>query len=365
MYQRGFATAAAAAGNNRILGCGSNVVDRFFRVKGLPKPGEKGYFADPMSITDASVVGGVTLNHLSWASQLSVPTGGMFLQGNDAAGKMIRADMEKLGVSTELVQVDDSYTTAESYVILALDGERSIIMASGATSLISSDVVRNHFSESIGQCRILSTEISQVPMSGVIECLRAAKEGTPILTVLDVDVQPSVAVEEALLGTLAELTECVMMADVLKPAKHAAQELLAHLDPSLRTDAYDMTSEDLTARLRDLTNSKLVALTSGSEGCVMATESELLTVPPFQIDAVTDATGAGDAFLGGLLAGLYHENGVPQTADGLHKLGELANATGAACCQVLGALPDNNGRSHVRGFMEQTNNPFLAKLSDA
>lgn len=28
----------------------------------------------------------------------------MFLQGNDAAGKMIRADMEKLGVSTELVQ---------------------------------------------------------------------------------------------------------------------------------------------------------------------------------------------------------------------------------------------------------------------
>ena len=27
----------------------------------------------------------------------------MFLQGNDPAGKMIRADMEKLGVSTDLV----------------------------------------------------------------------------------------------------------------------------------------------------------------------------------------------------------------------------------------------------------------------
>ena len=260
--------------------------------------------------------------------------------------------------------MDDSYTTAESYVILDLHGERSIIMASGATSLINNEIVKAHFSEAISECRILSTEISQVPMSGVIECLRAAKEGTPILTVLDVDVQPSVAVEEALLGTLDELTECVMMADVLKPAKHAAQELLAHLDPSLREDAYNMTSEDLALRLREVTGSKLVALTSGSEGCVMATETELLTVPPFHLDAVTDATGAGDAFLGGLLAGLYHENGVPETTDGLQKLGELANATGAACCQVLGALPDSNGRAHVRGFMEQTSNPFLAKLSD-
>jgi len=31
----------------------------------------------------------------------------MFLQGNDPAGKMIRADMEKLGVNTDLVFVDD------------------------------------------------------------------------------------------------------------------------------------------------------------------------------------------------------------------------------------------------------------------
>ena len=37
--------------------------------------------------------------------------------------------------------VDDGYTTAESYVMLQLDGERSIIMASGATSLIDNKVM--------------------------------------------------------------------------------------------------------------------------------------------------------------------------------------------------------------------------------
>jgi sugar/nucleoside kinase (ribokinase family) len=68
----------------------------------LPKPGEKGFFADNMKILDTSVVGGVTLNHLAWAAQLSVPVGGMFLQGNDAAGKMIRDAMAKLGVSVDV-----------------------------------------------------------------------------------------------------------------------------------------------------------------------------------------------------------------------------------------------------------------------
>jgi sugar/nucleoside kinase (ribokinase family) len=261
------------------------------------------------------------------------------------------------------VQVDKAYTTAESYVILAADGERSIIMATGATSLITDEVVRKHFSESVGQCRILSTEISQVPLSGVIELLRAAKAGTPILSVLDVDVQPSVAVEQALLGSLNEVTECVMLADVLKPAKHAAQELLAHLDPSVRTAAFDMSSQDLTARLRDLTGSQLVALTNGAEGCVLATEDTLLVVPPFQLDRVIDATGAGDAFLGGLLAGLYHENGVPTEEAELYSLGELANATGAANCQVLGALPDGESTDHVRGYLQVTENKFLEKLS--
>ena len=53
------------------------------------------------------VVGWVTLNHLSWANLLGVPTAGMFLQGNDPSGIKIRADMEKMGISTEHVHVSD------------------------------------------------------------------------------------------------------------------------------------------------------------------------------------------------------------------------------------------------------------------
>merc|ERR1712159_320414 len=53
--------------NNRlVLGCGSNVVDYFFKVKSVPNSGEKGYFKSPTQILERTVVGGVTLNHLAW-----------------------------------------------------------------------------------------------------------------------------------------------------------------------------------------------------------------------------------------------------------------------------------------------------------
>ena len=43
--------------------------------------------------------------------------------------------------------VDETYTTAESYVFVQEDGERSIIMASGATSMINGETGIKNFRE--------------------------------------------------------------------------------------------------------------------------------------------------------------------------------------------------------------------------
>lgn len=55
------ATRAVAASSSvkpgLVLGCGSNVMDLFFRVRSLPGPGEKQYFAGTQ-VLSASVVGG-------------------------------------------------------------------------------------------------------------------------------------------------------------------------------------------------------------------------------------------------------------------------------------------------------------------
>ena len=65
--------------------------------------------------------------------------------------------------------------------------------------------------------RIVTCEIAQVPLSVVIRILDAAKSNG-CLTILDVDVSPSVAVNEAKLGTKEEILKAISLADVVKPA---------------------------------------------------------------------------------------------------------------------------------------------------
>eukprot|EP00041_Stephanoeca_diplocostata_P017437 m.351297 g.351297 ORF g.351297 m.351297 type:complete len:596 (-) comp20697_c0_seq1:137-1924(-) len=336
----------------RVVGCGSNVVDQFMRLRAIPKLGEKGYFSSPTTIYEASIVGGVTLNHLSWAALLGVPTSGLFLQGKDPSGELIRAEMLRQGVSIEFVQASSEYTTAESYVLLQDDGERSILMATGSTSQIDASAARKFFASPVAQSSIFTTEISQVPLSGVMELLGAARDAGGVVSVLDVDISPSVAVDEARLGSMDDVISCVKQATVLKPAMHAAVELMQVLDPTLTSTLPSMSAADLAARLRDATECELVALTDGGSGCALATESHSLVVPVrTTIAKVTDATGAGDAFLGGLVASLFYD-GMPTTPAALHRMGALANATGAACCHTLGGLPANGSQATLAQLLD-------------
>ena len=92
-------------------------------------------------------------------------------QGDDDAGRLIRAAMDALSVSTDYLEIDPSYTTAESYVISQpSDGERSIIMASGSTSTIDRPAMEGLFSRLLAGAeaaggspvQIVTTEVSQV-----------------------------------------------------------------------------------------------------------------------------------------------------------------------------------------------------------
>jgi len=84
--------------------------------------------------------------------------------------------------------------------------------------------------------------------------------------------------------------------------------------------------------LRDRLSCRAVVITDGKRGCVVATEDDWFDAPPPKVKC-RDATGAGDAFLGGVLFGLARD--LRWTA-----IAALANACGAACCERLGAFPD-------------------------
>jgi len=336
-----------------VLGCGSNVVDKFYPIRRWPKEGTKGYFLDE-SICSARVVGGVTLNHLVWARALGTPTGLLALQGTDENGVAIRQTLDDVGVDTSAIRVSEKFSTSLSHIFPSPGAERTILMAPASTANLDAKTMELEFGSVIRRrASMITTEISQVPLSGVLFLLHAARDaGFPSL--LDVDISPEVALGPAQLGSSAELIECVTSASMVKLTAEAAEEVLGLVNPKLNGQT-ERSLEGLAQQLAEALHARLCVVTDGSRGLALALgwrkaqdqtsgsgdrrkAVHPVLVPGLKGISLVDFTGAGDAAFGAMVASL-HTQGFPETADGLLSMGKVAAAAGAACVEVKGALP--------------------------
>ena len=237
--------------------------------------------------------------------------------GDDQNGEFLRAGMDRLGIRNHLT-LDGS---ASSFAAVFVDarGDRAIYMARGATAELTPAEVRERHGDYIRHAHLVSAEISQLPLRTVVAILDFARANS-IPTMLDVDIPPSDAA--TLLGTRAEFERALKLATILKPAKSAARELI----PGSVRDSLKL-AESIRARY----GSRAVIITEGEKGCAIAARDAALRVPAFRVKQI-DSTGAGDAFLGAMLAGLRWN--LPWPA-----IGRLANAAGAVCVTRLGAFP--------------------------
>ena len=306
--------------SNRVMGIGSNVVDVIYRVNQIAGPESKTYILpnDDGSVAK-EVVGGVTLNHLSWATLMGVPTGLFGYQGDDRYGLVVRSTMDRHGIGRQHVRILEGGATGISIIYVDPDAERCIYMFRGPSATTTPEHIRADFAEAIQGAAIVSTEISQLALDTVIEVLKTAK-AAGVRTVLDVDVPPDFCVNVAKLGTRAQLDEAISLADIVKPAKSAASQLTDEKTPEAQAES-----------LLKKYGGELIAITDGKAGSVLTDGSATVRVPAKTIQAI-DTTGAGDAFLGGLIAGVYH-------GLSLERIGAVANACAAACCVVVGAFP--------------------------
>ncbi len=304
--------------------------------------------ADEKILTDAAglrpsapAVGGVTLNHLGWARVLGLNVGVFGKMGDDRNGELLRAGMNALGIRHHLTL--DGSASSSAQIFVDPEGNRAIYMVRGATAELRPAEIRRRHGAFIRTAALATTEISQLPLATVVAILEFARAQN-IPTLLDVDVPPSDA--RATLGSQAELDRALGLATYLKPAKAAARELAGGLREPLRM------AEAIRARYRN----RAVAITDGARGCAIAAEGAAsIRIPAFRIRQV-DATGAGDAFLGGMLAGLRWGLDWPA-------IGRLANAAGAVCASHPGGFPNGfERRAEILALMGE-NIPQAAQIA--
>jgi sugar/nucleoside kinase (ribokinase family) len=320
-----------------LVGIGSMVVDLIYRTPRIIGREEK--IALRKHETGEMIerlVGGVTLNNLSWASLLGLRVGIFGKQGDDEYGRFLREGMDRYRIDKHLTL--DGSSSSSAHIFVDPEGARSIYMSPAATLETTAEYIRAHHANYIRSSRILSTEISQLPLDAVTAAMEIAHEAK-VATVLDVDIPRVDAIK--FLGSEADFERALRFAVYLKPSKSVVLEITGEND-ALRAAKI----------LRDRYRSRAVVITDGEDGCAIASEELNGRIPAYRLKAV-DTTGAGDAFLGGMIAGLHYGLKWPDVL-------KLANACGAACCEILGATPDlSKSRARVLDLYDGA--PFIAR----
>ena len=293
-----------------VVGIGSCGMDYFAIVPRLLGAEEK------INVERVEVhAGGVTANNLTQVARLGARAGWLGLIGDDESGRLITRAFAEDGLELSGIEVIRGEKSTFTWIPVDAEGERCIYMFPNVNGTLSAEQVRTRFAGHIVKARHFHTEASQLPLAPVREGMHIAREAG-VRVIFDLDVAPSYF-SQAGLGSESDLVETLALADVLKPCKAAAREISGETD-------YEKMATKLLAL-----GPKIVAVTMGAEGSLLATANTMDHVPALKV-AVVDSTGAGDAFMGGLSFGLLQGWELPDAA-------LFANACAALCVTKVGA----------------------------
>lgn len=293
-----------------VVGIGSCTVDYFALVPRLLGPEEK------INCSHLEIhAGGVTANNLTQVARLGAKSGWLGLLGDDDNGRIIQKAFLEDGMDISGIETVKGELSALTWIPVDAEGDRCIYMFPNVTGKISVHQVLTRFAPHIKAAKHFHTEASQLPLVPVREAMQLARS-SGVRVIFDLDVSPNFFCQ-CNLGTQEELAAALQFVDVLKPCKAAALEFTGEED-----------RERMARKLLQMGPS-VVAITMGSNGCLLASKEKIVHVPAFTVKPV-DTTGAGDAFMGGLSYGLL------QKWD-LERVGAFANACAALCCTKVGA----------------------------
>lgn len=285
-----------------------------------------------LSLADAPAFkkapGGAPANVAVGISRLGGSSAFIGKVGEDEFGYMLADILKENNVNSDGMRFDPGARTALAFVTLRNDGEREFMFYRNpsADMLLQEDELDL---ELIRKAKVFHygsiSLITEPCKSAHIAAARAAKDAGVILSYdpnLRLPLWPSA--ESAREGILS-IWET---ADIIKISEEEISFLTQGEDP------YD----DNVVRKLYHPNLKLLLVTEGPEGCRYYTKDFNGRVRGIKVDAV-DTTGAGDAFVAGILSRLASDVSLLQDEGKLRDALSFANACGALTVMERGAIP--------------------------
>ena len=266
------------------------------------------------------VVGGSAAITAVAAARLGLRVALVAAIGADPAGEFMRGQLEMAGVGTSAIVVRPAVATGITVALAQADAcDRAILTATGAmTSLTADDVPRNLLAAA-RHVHVSSYFLLEQSLGPGLAALLAKARAHGASTSVDTNWDPA--------GRWggSQLREVLAQTDILLPNEEEALRLSGKL-----------TLEAAVATLTSAGPDVVVKLGARGAMCAVGALIHWIT-PPSRLDgAFVDATGAGDCFNAGLIAGLERGLDLPTAA-------RLGCAVGSASTRAAGgtaAAPD-------------------------
>ncbi len=293
----------------RIVVLGSLNMDLVVTVPRLPRPGET-----VLGQRLGSYPGGKGANQSVAAARLGGQVAMVGRVGDDAFGASLIKNLESNGVDASGVEQDPGTPTGAALIYVEDGGQNMIAVAPGANArLDTTDVQRAAARLQPGDVLVMQLEIA---IAVVEQATLAARRAEALLLL---NAAPAQRLEPEILRQLDALVVNEREAGALADHEDSAQDAAAALHAS---------------------GPKLVIVTLGPGGSLYCDSTGVNRVEPFQVQA-TDATGAGDAFMGAFAVGIARRL---ETKNAIR----FANAAGAAATTALGAQAALPGLDDLR-----------------
>jgi len=272
--------------------------------------------------------GGAPANCLAAAAGLGLDTAFIGKVGADIHGRFLRAELEKAGVSCQGLREDAAQHTTLAFVSLGQDGERefAFLRNPGADTCLKAEELDMQLIRGAKALHVGSLSLTDEPArTATWKAVIAAKSAGAVVS-YDPNYRamlwPDVEAAKDQMRSLLPVADIVKLSDEEIGLVAEAAEPEQAIE-NLRTEG-----------------PSVILITLGSRGAMVANREEIRHVPGFSVQAV-DATGAGDAFMGGFMAALIKSGLDIKQAD-IDALAEFARvgcAAAALCVSRRGGIP--------------------------
>lgn len=284
----------------------------------------------------AACAGGAPVNVAVGAAKLGCQSGFIGRVGDDPFGHFLKSSLDEYGVNTRHMQFDSHYRTSTVLVSLGEDGERefTFLVNPSADQYLTTDCLPNFGEDMLHFCSLaLVAEDCRETLGSAIKQIK--RRGG--LLSFDINLREQMWSDRQEMFSIVH--DFAAQADILKLSEEEWYWLVGTYDFAEAIDALQSFP------------SRLKVVTYGAQGSMVLWQNQVIHFSGYTVDSV-DTTGAGDAFMAGLLAGITI-NSLPTDLPHLYRVMAQASACGALATTQKGALSASPDTSAVARFIAE------------